>query len=136
MKQTELDFSHPRMEEGIASYFQTALDFTEDLPNGDPMSVVYTVDDFAESAVAYVELKIKQFKMNPLIERIINEHGLCDGVIGARLWTIRSGHGINFWDDLGDHRDTYTLNHAAKVQGHIEVVVVGGPNGCLNLLTA
>ncbi len=133
MNQIPMDFTNPRMSEAAESFLQTALDFTEYLPNGDSMSVVFTVDDFADVAVTYAERKIKHFKMNPLIARCIKTHKLNDGVIGARLWTLRAGHGIGFWDDIGDLKDTHILSHAALCQGKIEIVVSGGPDGPLNL---
>ena len=133
MNQIPMDFTNPRMSEAAESFLQTALDFTEYLPNGDSMSVVFTVNDFADVAVAYVERKIRHFMMNPLIARCIETHKLNDGVIGARLWTLRANHGIGFWDDIGMSKDTQILDHAALCQGKIEIVVVGGPDGPLNL---
>ncbi len=134
MEQITMDFTHPRMSEAVEAYLQTALDFTEYLPNGDPMSKVFDVDDFTANAIDKARALLFTFMRHPHVARLLDKHSIHDGCVGSRLWTLHTRQGIGFWDDIGKSDDTLKLDTIAlDMMAHIEVRIDGGPQGCLYL---
>jgi hypothetical protein len=134
MKQIPLDFSHPTIPGHIEAYLQAALDWTEYLPNGDPMAKVFTVEDFTLNAVDKARGLLLVFMRHPKIAYLIDKHKIMPECIGARLWTLHARHGIGFWDDTGESEDAAYMDMiATDMCANMEVRIQGGPEGCLYL---
>ena len=92
----------------IRAYLGTALWSSTD-EEGESLDAVFSVDDFAQSAVDQAASDLDDFfEAN---EELIEESGLSDSDVAHNFWLTRNRHGAGFWDrGLGKVGDELTAN--------------------------
>ena len=97
----------------VRAYLEAALWSSTD-EEGEPLDAVFSVDDFAQSAVDQAASDLDDFFAAN--EEAIEESGLSDKEVAHNFWLTRNRHGAGFWDrGLGEIGEE--LTEAAHAYG-------------------